>query len=210
LVALGLYLRAAHRPHDSGAIPTGVRPTGMTLIPGGDYTLGETGAKATIRPFYLDITEVTVASFRSCVERGACTAPNTDNAACNDGNPDRVRHPINCVDWVQADAFCKAFGKRLPSEEEWEWAARGGERGWAYPWGDEPPLALACWNGEGNDEGKGRRTSTCGVGDRMTKSDPWDGARSRRQRLGMDGDEVRRHYLRGTGRELVHGRAGEA
>jgi formylglycine-generating enzyme required for sulfatase activity len=145
----------------------------MTLVPGGDYALGDTGARVTVRPFYIDAVEVTVAAYGGCVERGACTPANADTPACNAPNPDRLRHPINCVDWQQARTYCETYGKRLPTEEEWEWVARGGDHAWPYPWGGEAPGKQVCWNGEGNDEGKGRRVSTCGVGDHLTKTDPW-------------------------------------
>jgi formylglycine-generating enzyme required for sulfatase activity len=58
----------------------------------------------------------------------------------------RARHPINCVDWSQAVDFCGAAGKRLPTEAEWEFAARGPD-GRRFPWGDEEPspgLLNAC------------------------------------------------------------------
>src|SRR5690606_19045128 len=59
---------------------------------------------------------------------------------CNAGKPGRGDHPINCVSWHQADRFCAAQGKRLPTEAEWEMAARGLDRR-PYPWGHEPPSA---------------------------------------------------------------------
>ena len=52
-----------------------------------------------------------------------------------------------CVDFQQAIDYCTAQGKRLPSDEEWEWAARGGEEGRAYPWGNEAPKDQLCWSG---------------------------------------------------------------
>ena len=57
---------------------------------------------------------------------------------CNFGAEDRGRHPINCVMWAQASEYCKVMGKRLPSEMEFEFAARGSD-GRRYPWGDAPP-----------------------------------------------------------------------
>jgi len=66
-------------------------------------------------------TEVTVAQYRACVEAGKCTAPKSKSyhKYCNWGYTDRDNHPVNCVDWNQATAFCEWAGGRLPTEDEW-------------------------------------------------------------------------------------------
>ncbi len=88
---------------------------------------------------------------------------NTSNAV-PDAGATRSNHPINCVDWNQANAYCTSVGKRLPTEEDWEYAARG-TAGNEYPWGNTPaPSNQLCWNGTGNDLGQGNRRSTCPVG----------------------------------------------
>jgi formylglycine-generating enzyme required for sulfatase activity len=71
---------------------------------------------------------------------------------------------VNCVTWQEAETFCREHGKRLPTEEEWEWAARGGRKALTYPWGGEPPADRVCWDGEGNSAGAGERKATCTVG----------------------------------------------
>jgi len=86
------------------------------------------------------------------------------SAYCNGYRADRADHPANCLDWAEAAAFCAWARKRLPSEEEWEWAARNGPRGTTYPWGNDLPRHRPCWNGEGNEAGIARRTGTCPVG----------------------------------------------
>ena len=142
-------------------------PSDMVAIPGGTFQMGSNDGDAdekpvhsvSVRPFCMDRTEVTVGAYRSC---GSCSAPNTTQY-CNWGQSGRDNHPINCVDWNQATSYCSGVGKRLPTEEEWEYAARGTSSR-NYPWGNAAPASQLCWNGEGNDLGKGNRKSTCPVG----------------------------------------------
>lgn len=85
-------------------------------------------------------TEVTVAQYRVCVKAGRCTEPlsNSRYSLCNWGHVGRDNHPVNCVSWNQAKAFCKWAGGRLPTEDEWyAEASNGGKR--VYPWGDQKP-----------------------------------------------------------------------
>ena len=98
-----------------------------------------------LAPYCLDETEVTVARYRECVEKGRCTKPVDKQFHCNFRYPDRGEHPINCVSWDQASQYCAAHGERLPSEAEWEAAARGGERYLEYSWGNELPDGRTCW-----------------------------------------------------------------
>jgi formylglycine-generating enzyme required for sulfatase activity len=105
------------------------------------------GRRVQVAAFAIGRTEVSVARYRRCVEAGACSAeglgvPVKDgeprpewSVQCNWGRAGREDHPINCIDWSQADAYCRWVGGRLPSEAEWEKAARGTD-GRKYPWGD--------------------------------------------------------------------------
>lgn len=93
--------------------------------------------QVTLAPFDIDLTEVTVAAYAACVKRGRCT-PAIKGEFCNWGKDDVGDHPINCVNHAQATAYCAWVGKRLPTEKEWEHAARGSD-GRRFPWGADKP-----------------------------------------------------------------------
>jgi formylglycine-generating enzyme len=117
----------------------------MIVIPAGAFVRGAVGGRPDEQPvrqvvleqFSIDRTEVDVGSYAACVRAGACSAAGA-GPGCNGGKPERDRHPINCITWAQAAAFCKFAGKRLPTEAEWEKAARGGDSR-LYTWGDAWP-----------------------------------------------------------------------
>jgi len=114
------------------------------------------------RPAGIELTrsEVTVAQYRACVEAGKCSAPNT-GGTCNWNQTGREAHPVNCVDWNQATAFCAWAGGRLPTEEEWEAeASDGGKR--QFPWGDEQvSCERAIWSQGGTGCGKNGTWPVC-------------------------------------------------
>jgi formylglycine-generating enzyme required for sulfatase activity len=149
------------RPLAEGVLPSAAPPAPvvdeMASVPAGTFRMGSSDAPGSsdehpehpvrIAAFRIDRTEVTVAAYDACARAGRCTAAaGADvSAFCNEGHPDRANHPINCVDWTQADEFCRWAGKRLPTEEEWEYAARGTD-GRTWPWGNDPPSGQLCWN----------------------------------------------------------------
>lgn len=95
--------------------------------------------KETLGAFEILKTEVTVAQYQKCVDEKVCwetLKPDNDHY-CNYGKADRLKHPVNCVDWYQASTFCAWTGGRLPSEAEWEYVARSGGKDYKYVWGND-------------------------------------------------------------------------
>lgn len=118
--------------------------------------------RVTVHAFFIDRTEVTVRAYDACVAAGACPKAEV-RPNCNEGVAGREEHPINCVTWRESSDYCAFRGLRLPTEEEWEYAARGTD-GRTYPWGEAAPGNQLCWDGPGSEVGAGKRRSTCVVG----------------------------------------------
>jgi formylglycine-generating enzyme required for sulfatase activity len=137
---------------------------GMVAIPGGTFTMGaadgdekdKPATRVTLSPYYIDRLEVSAAQYRACVESGKCLPIEQvwSGTPCNWSVEAKGAHAVNCVNWYQAGQYCEAHGRRLPTEAEWEFAARGTD-GRKYPWGDtEPTHALANY-GKDYNSGEG-------------------------------------------------------
>ncbi len=160
----------------AGSIKKQSCPDGMVLIRAGTFQMGSPADegdtdehpqhRVTLDAFCTDLTEVTVAQYRGCVteERSGvkCEAAG-GGSLCNGDHKDRDAHPINCVDWNQAETYCRWAGRQLPTEAQWEYAARGTD-GRTYPWGNKPPSNQLSWDGPGSDRGQGKRDGTSPVG----------------------------------------------
>jgi formylglycine-generating enzyme required for sulfatase activity len=151
---------------DPAAAGPGGCLAGMALVPAGKFKMGSDDPEfkpwspaheVTLDASCIDLLEVTAGDYKACVDSGGCKPPpevvdfpklesvppaereKTRTALadfCTFGQQERARHPINCVTWELADTYCKVQKKRLPTEAEWEFAARG-PQGRKFPWGDD-------------------------------------------------------------------------
>ena len=137
-------------------------PEGMVLIGGGEFFMGADEGTELEKPahhvelssYCIDVYEVTTSRYSACSDGGKCKRASRVNDWPGIGAHDReafdplcsirdlpaqAEHPIVCVDWFMAETFCQSLpGGRLPTEAEWEFAARGPD-GRRYPWGDDKP-----------------------------------------------------------------------
>jgi len=131
----------------------------MALVPGGTYTMTRPKREVTVGSLCMDLSETTADEYAACVKTGKCSTTQLKCAPqATYETPGKGNHPIICVDIAQAISYCGAQGKRLASDEEWEWVARGGAAGNTYAWGNDKPNGKACWSGETTLVG------TCAVG----------------------------------------------
>jgi hypothetical protein len=113
----------------------------MVLIPAGEFLYGYEKKKVTLPEFWIDKTPVTSAEYARFV---AVTGHRPPKHWKGKTPPDELRdHPVTYVSWHDAVAYGKWAGKRLPTEEEWEKAARGSD-GRKYPWGNQQPTSQLC------------------------------------------------------------------
>ncbi|MEO6308523.1 MAG: SUMF1/EgtB/PvdO family nonheme iron enzyme, partial [Nitrospiraceae bacterium] len=125
---------------------TGKDGAPMVLVPAGEFTMGSNDGSDDEKPahqvsldaYYLDKYEVTVWQYAKFLKARGVNGPPMWTTM---DQPLHQKRPVVNVDWSDANTYCEWAGKRLPTEAEWEKAARGTD-GRVYPWGNEPPDPL--------------------------------------------------------------------
>jgi len=119
----------------------------MLYIPAGEFQMGSKDGESDEQPihsvyldaYWIDETEVTKAMYTKCVAISVCSTPYDSDF----GDSSYSNHPVKFVSWFDAETYCEWAGARLPSEAEWEKAARGDLESKKYPWGDKSPSCQA-------------------------------------------------------------------
>ncbi len=139
-----------HRPTESPP-KTFQEDATMVLIPAGEFQMGSASGHYQEQPvhsinldnYFIDRNEVTNALYEKCVRSGACSSPGDPGSFNRESyfrNSTYADYPVIYVNWEQSSNYCAWRGARLPTEAEWERAARGGLKGMEYPWGNDPPV----------------------------------------------------------------------
>lgn len=111
----------------------------MVFVPPGDFIMDSNTVY--LDSFWIDKTEVTNAMYAQCVQAGTCNPPRSNRSNTREsyyGNPEFDQYPVLYVSWLDANAYCTWAGGRLPTEAEWEKAARGTDSR-QFPWGNQDP-----------------------------------------------------------------------
>lgn len=151
----------------------------MRLVSAGEFTMGSDDGPSDEQPahqvylddFYMDIYEVTNALYEACVDAGGCTQPQATSSYTRSsyyGNSQYADYPVIYVDWNQAITYCEWRDASLPSEAQWEKAAKGTD-GRTYPWGED----ISCNKANYYDGNKSCGGDTTKVGSYLNGVSPY-------------------------------------
>ncbi len=164
----------------------------MVYVPAGEFLMGSTDAdidailagckdckrdgyiseqpqhKVYLDAFWIDKTEVTNAQYKKCVQAGACKA----SAYASDSTYNADTQPVVGVDWSNAQAYCQWAGRQLPTEAQWEKAARGTD-GRIYPWGNQAATCEYAVMDDGSGVGCGKGNAAWLVGSKPKGASPY-------------------------------------
>jgi formylglycine-generating enzyme required for sulfatase activity len=182
IAGIYLYMRSAKN------IQEGIPTPGMVYIPAGWFWMGcspndnkcddneKPYHKVYLDAYYIDKNDVTVDEYNKCINAGGCTSAYSNCYMWNGSRWvigqvgeafQKGDHPQVCVNWDQARAYCRWEGGDLPTEAQWEKAARGTD-GWIYPWGNQFDCNNSC-----NSVSSCSHSSTCAVGSYTTDRSPY-------------------------------------
>jgi len=168
--ALGAHPAIVTASNDAGSVSAHTIVLEEIYIPAASFQMGCDSKNAaetcytselplhpvTLNAYYIGKYEVTNVGYQACVDAGGCTAPGNVNSAKRDayyGAAAYANYPVVYVTWHQVNVFCTWAGKRLPTEAEWEKAARGSNDTRKYPWGNTTPSSTLLnynWSGIGD------------------------------------------------------------
>lgn len=134
-------------PRQTGREVTGKDGAPMLLVSAGEFLYGSNDQRLSLSAFYMDKYEVTTKLYAAFLQATSRKQPDYWNKVSVTSVGDR---PVVGVDWHDADAYCRQYGKRLPTEQEWEKAARGTD-GRKYPWGNDEPSSRYANYGQAYD-----------------------------------------------------------
>jgi len=147
---------------DGACVTEGSNAVTWISLPGGTFDMGslinpdeQPVHSVDVPSFEMARSEITVAQYMACVTEGTCTEPDTFSEDCYWNKDGFDSFPVNCVSWAQAATFCQWKGGHLPSEAQWEYAARSAGKDILYPWGNDAASCDYAVFDEGGDDGCG-------------------------------------------------------
>ena len=149
-------------------------PQGSYLMGSSDVTDEQPVHEVSVQGFELSEAEITVGQYRECVELDRCTPPSAGSGCTWSATPTgKENYPVNCIDWSQARTFAVWLGGDLPTEAQWEYAARGDE---AYEYAGSNQADDVAWYVENSDETnpvKSKRANAFGLYDMSGNVREW-------------------------------------